>query len=117
MLLHIDEGIDAAAQQFGHGGNRRGAGGALADGAHDDFVLPLRQLQEDALGGDEIGNTFAGHLRERGRGGGPGIGETVAHKIQGVGVLLHNQVQQDALRGEKALGPLADPIGKEAHGR
>ena len=73
-------------------------------------------MQEHALGGDEIGNTFAGHLREGGRRGGPGAGETVAHEVQSVGVLLHNQVQQDALRGEKAFGPLADPIGKDAHG-
>jgi len=62
VLLHVDEGIDAAAEQIGHGGEGRRFAGSLFDAGHDELILTLSQLQENALGGEEVGQAFAGHF-------------------------------------------------------
>ena len=42
-----------------------------------------------------------------------GSGKAVANGRKCVGVLLHDEVQQNALRVEKAFGALPDPFGKQ----
>ena len=94
----------------------REAAAALLDARHENLVLALGELQEDPLGGNEIGYAFAGHLRQDFSRGGANVGELLAHGVHGVGILPHHQIEKDPLSGEETLRSLPDPIRQEDTG-
>ena len=64
VLLHLDVGVDAAPQQFGHGDGRRDEADPLLDAVQHDVGFLLRQVEQDALRLNEAGGAFDGQFGE-----------------------------------------------------